>query len=97
MRPVDEREHARERVVRRDAADERYDAPEPVNLGVPEGFDGDEGVGPAGDGAEGEGEDVGERVTSSVLTARIWNGVEVSTEERQGRRGEPKPLLRRSE
>ena len=97
MRPVDEGKHARERVVRRDAAGERHDAPEPVDLCVAEGFDGDEGVGPAGHGAEGEGEDVGERVASSVLTARIWNGIEVSTEERQERRGESKPLLRRSE
>jgi hypothetical protein len=97
VRPVEQREDTREGVVRGDAAGERDDPSEPVDLSMSEGFDGDERVGAAGDGAEGEREDVGERVSSSVLTARIWDGIEVSTEERQGRRGERKPLIRRSE
>jgi hypothetical protein len=68
-----------------------------ASLGVCEGFDGDERVGPAGDIVEDECEDIGKRGLSPVRASRIWKVIEVSTKERQGRRGARKPFIRRSE
>ena len=80
MPAVDEGKDAAERVVRGDAVLEREEPAEPVEPSVPEGLDGEEAVGPGGDGAEDEGEDVRERVALAVVAAGIGDEVEVSSE-----------------